>query len=234
MNHSEAMEKMAAERYLLNELAPEAREEFEEHVFDCPECALDLRAGAAFVHEVKAQLPAIGAISPAPTTVVRPSPKPRFWQVLWRPAFAAPAFAALLLIVVFQNAVTFPALRVAATEPRLVPLTPLHSATRGGSRLTISADRAHGVALPVDLPVEAGPAPAITYAFDLRDPQGTLAWSATIPAPTQDSAAGQQFSLVIPGSMLRNGTYSLTVTSVDAHGGRTPAELYDFDIVMTQ
>jgi hypothetical protein len=233
MNHSEAIEKMAAERYLLDELAPEAREAFEEHVFDCTECALDLRAGAVFVHEAKAQLPAIAAGSPNPARAVKHTPKLRFWQSLWRPAFAAPTFAALLLIVVFQNAVTFPALRTAASKPRLVPLTPLHSATRGGSRLTVTADRTYGVALPVDLPVQIGPVPAASYSFVLRDPQGTLAWSATIPAST-DSAASQQLSLVIPGSMLRNGNYSLTVTSVDAHGGRTPAELYDFDIVMTR
>ena len=53
MNHSEAVEQMTSERYLLNELAPDARDAFEEHVFDCPECALNLRAGALFVHEAK-------------------------------------------------------------------------------------------------------------------------------------------------------------------------------------
>jgi len=47
MDHSEAVREMAAERYLLDELEPEAREAFEEHVFDCPECALDLRAARA-------------------------------------------------------------------------------------------------------------------------------------------------------------------------------------------
>jgi anti-sigma factor RsiW len=233
MNHSEAIEKMVAERYLLDELPPEAREEFEEHVFDCPECAIDLRAGAVFVHETKAQLPAIATGLPAPSRAVKQSPKPGFWHSLWRPAFAAPAFAALLLVVVFQNVVTFPALRTAATAPHLVPLAPIHSATRGGSHLTITADRAHGIALPVELPVETGLAPSVSYSFELRDPRGTLTWSATIPAPAQDSAADQPLSLVIPGSILRSGTYSLTVTNVDAHGERTPAEQYSFDIVIT-
>ena len=61
MNHSEAVEQMASERYLLNELTPDARDAFEEHVFDCPECALDLRAGTLFVHEAKVQLPELVA-----------------------------------------------------------------------------------------------------------------------------------------------------------------------------
>ena len=39
MNHTEAVEQMAAEGYLLNELTPDARDAFEEHVFDCAECA---------------------------------------------------------------------------------------------------------------------------------------------------------------------------------------------------
>ena len=53
MEHIEAVQQMAAERYLLDELPPELRDAFEEHLFDCPECAFDLRAGAAFVDEAK-------------------------------------------------------------------------------------------------------------------------------------------------------------------------------------
>jgi anti-sigma factor RsiW len=235
MNHSEAVEQMAAERYLLNELAPDARDAFEAHMFDCPECAFDLRAGAAFVQEAKIQLPAIAFSTAAPvkSAKAKASAKPSFFDSLWRPAFVAPAFAALLLVLVFQNAVTFPALRSAATQPRLVPLAPLRSAARGASHLTITADRAHGVALPIDLPVTQDLAPAVSYSFELRDPQEKLAFSAAVPAPAQNSAVDQAFSLVIPGSMLRNGAYSLTVTSVSAQGERVPVEEYIFDIVMT-
>ena len=48
---------MATERYLLEELSPELREAFEEHMFECPECALDVRAGNVFLSEAKEQLP---------------------------------------------------------------------------------------------------------------------------------------------------------------------------------
>jgi len=40
---------MAVEKYLLEELTPELRDEFEEHFFDCQECALDVQATAAFM-----------------------------------------------------------------------------------------------------------------------------------------------------------------------------------------
>ena len=51
MDHTDATRLMATDQYLLNELAPEVRDEFEEHLFGCSECALDLRSGAAFVHK---------------------------------------------------------------------------------------------------------------------------------------------------------------------------------------
>jgi hypothetical protein len=233
MNHSDAVEQMAAERYLLDELAPDARDAFEAHVFDCPECAHDLRAGAVFVQEAKVQLPTIAFSAAAPSKAAKSSAKPSFWVSMWRPAFAAPVFAALWLVLVYQNAVTFPALRTAATQPRLVPLTPLRPATRGAAHLTISASRAQGIALPVDLPVVPDLAPAVSYSFELSDPKGKLAFSTTVPAPAQGSSADQPFSLVIPGSMLQNGTYTLSVTSLGAHGERIPVEQYIFDIVMT-
>ena len=233
MNHSEALKQMVAERYLLDELAPDAREAFEEHLFDCPECALDLRAGSAFVDEVKTELPGIAASTEAPTKSGKFSSKPSLWLTWWRPAFVAPVFAAMLLVLVFQNIVTFPALREAANQPRIVPVAPLHGATRGGNHLTLTADRMHGVALPVDLSFEPGMAPAASYSFDLHDPQGKVAWTGTTPAAAQESDGSQRISIVIPGSMLRNGSYSLSVTSVASNGERTPIEQYIFDIVVS-
>ena len=43
MDHSEAVTKKMAESYLLEELTPEQRDAFEEHYFDCPECAKDVK-----------------------------------------------------------------------------------------------------------------------------------------------------------------------------------------------
>lgn len=234
MNHTEAVEQMAAERYLLDELKLDAREAFEEHFFDCPECAVDLRAGAVFVAETKIQLPKIIETFPAVAKVAKSKSKSKakqsFWASFWRPAFAAPAFAALLLVILYQNTVTLPTLRDEMNHPRIVPVAPLHGATRGGEHLAVTADRAHGVALPVDLFTEPGMPPAVSYSFDLRDPQGKEAWSATIAAPM--STSDQSFSVVIPGATLRNGSYTLSVTGVGVQGTRTPLEQYVFDIVV--
>ena len=232
MDHSQAVEQMAAERYLLNELTPEAREAFEEHVFDCHECAMDIRAAAAFVDEAKIQLPAL--VRPLPSS---PSAKPSKSKAKWdlwfawlRPAVAAPVFAALLLVLGYQNFVTYPALRADADQPRLLPSAPLHGATRGASRVTITADREHGVGLPIQISPEPGTAPASSYSFDLFDSQGKLAWTGVIPAQAASDSGDQRITLAIPGKMLQNGSYAVAVSGVGPQGDRTPIERYEFAV----
>ena len=53
MSHDEALCILAAERYLLKEFDDRLREAFEEHFFDCSECAADMRAAANFLDAVK-------------------------------------------------------------------------------------------------------------------------------------------------------------------------------------
>lgn len=53
MDHDQAVQTHAVERYLLKEMTPSEREEFEAHYFDCTACADDLRAAARFIEEAK-------------------------------------------------------------------------------------------------------------------------------------------------------------------------------------
>jgi len=231
MDHNEALQQMAAERYLLNELTPDAREAFEEHLFDCPECALDLRAGVAFVDEAKVQLPKLAPNAPSPLPAsARPAKVKREWWLGWlQPSFAVPVFATMLAFICYQNLVVLPGLREAATQPQLLAWAPLHGSTRG-TPLTINADRKHGVALPVELPQQPSPGAYLSYSFSLIDPQGKQAWTGSAAAPSDDTSEGQRISLAIPGAMLRNGTYSVTVSGVTPRGERTVIDQYAFDL----
>lgn len=56
MDHNEAVRQKATERYLLDELDPDVRDQFEEHLFDCRDCALDVRAAAMLVEQSKVVL----------------------------------------------------------------------------------------------------------------------------------------------------------------------------------
>ncbi|HTW78758.1 MAG TPA: zf-HC2 domain-containing protein [Terracidiphilus sp.] len=234
MNHTEAVEKMTVERYLLGELDPLDREEFEEHMFICPDCALDSRVASVFIEEAKAQL---GEIAPSRPDVRETGGRGKGWDhwFSWlRPAFAAPLFALLLLVVGYQNLVTFPALRTAADQPAIAPVASLSGATRGNTHATVVADRAHGIALPVDLPLDPALGDFVSYSFELYNPQGKLAWSGALPAPAQSSTGDLQLSVVLRGRMLEDGTYSVSIFGTGTHGERTPLEHYVFDVTLTK
>ncbi|HEY9127177.1 MAG TPA: zf-HC2 domain-containing protein, partial [Acidobacteriaceae bacterium] len=158
MNHAEAVGQMATERYLLGELSPELRDAFEEHFFECPECAMDVRAAALFIDEAKEQLPELTGPLAVPSAERQPAAvkekKSAWWSTLLRPALAAPVFAALIAVVGYQNIVTLPALRVAASEPQLAPTVYLHDGTRGAEG-PIAIDPKHGIVLTVDRPQQA-------------------------------------------------------------------------------
>ncbi|MFC5865530.1 zf-HC2 domain-containing protein [Acidicapsa dinghuensis] len=225
MDHSEAVNAMMAERYLLNELSADERDAFEEHFFDCAECAIDVRAGAAFVQEAKAQLPGLTLeAAPRVRSTEAPAKKDSSWLDRLRPLFASPliagpVFAGLIAIVGYQNLVTVPGLRTAATEPRLLAPVTLHGATRG-EPVTIDADLNAGVVLMVDVPVR----PDITsYSLALTDPQGKLAWTRSVTSDTI-AAQGDSLSLVIPGSGLQSGTYSLQISGSLPAGTQTQLE----------
>ena len=94
MNHQAATENNAIERYLLNELASAERDEFEEHFFECADCAAGIRALAPFTANLKAELRNTSQHIPSP---IPPKPKPH-WLGWLNPAWLSPAFAVLALI----------------------------------------------------------------------------------------------------------------------------------------
>jgi hypothetical protein len=221
MNHEQAIQEMATERYLLDELSPELREAFEEHLFDCPECALDLRAGNVFMNEAKSQLPAMTA--PSKSVAERTAEKKPWWSVFVMPAFAAPVFAALMALVVFQNVSTIPALRSAATQPRIIAPSSLHADTRGAEATLVQADRKQGAAVLIDLPQGYS-----SYQIALNDPQGKQVWTKSVAAPDAGTLA-----LSIPGMGLKEGSYTLSLAGIAPQGARTMLGRRVLDIHLT-
>ncbi len=236
---------MAAEQYLLDEMGPDVRDEFEEHLFDCAECVMEVRAGDAFIREAKLQLPCLTAAdaakvasTPAGTAAatnlpeINPAKQRRDWFAWLRPVYLAPAFALLLGVAAYQNLVTLPGLRAAADAPRIVPVTPLHGATRGAERQKLAATRKDGLALPVNLlPEDFTPANFALYSVALVGPDGKTAWTGTVSAAIAASGSqGAEATLVIPGAMLKDGAYTVTVAGIGQDGSRTETERYVFDL----
>lgn len=228
MNHSDAIQQMAAERYLLDELTTEEREAFEEHVFDCPECALDLRAGSAFITEAKAQLPELISQSSAPAAQrARPVAKKPRWSFWLQPAFAVPVFAVLLGVIAYQNVSVIPGLKKDAIEPRILHSTAIHIGTRGSPHTPVTADRTEGLALSFDLPQT--PAYA-SYPFELYDPNGKQVWTHTVTGSRTDTGDDGVVSLIIPGAGLREGSYILVISGVTQQNTRVEIDRRTLDI----
>ena len=210
MDHAEAVRLKATERYLLNELDPDQLDQFEEHLFDCPECAVDVRSAAMMVEQAKTVL-----AEPEAQTKKVPVPKPSPWLAWLRPAFAVPTFALLLAVIGYQNFVVYPGIKQAANSPYVVPATAVNIASRGATP-AITAKTAAPFILLVNIPSESR---FSSYIADLYDPSGKIQWSLPISA----EAANDTVPVRIPGQHAA-GTYALAVRGI-LQGSGTPEEI---------
>ncbi len=221
MDHDEAVRQKATERYLLDELDPELRDQFEEHLFDCQDCALDVRAAAMFVEQTKVALSETPATSSVPSKAAGPAKAG--WFAWFGPAFAVPVLALLLAVVGYQNLVTYPHLMQAANRPQVGPWASINVSTRGTTSTVIKAHSGEGFALLINLPPEEGFA---SYAADLYNPAQKLEWSGPISAATPEE--GRQ--IYIPGRNRGPGTYKLVVHGITAAGESKEISQHSIDL----
>jgi len=225
MNHNDALQQMAVERYLLDELEPADREAFEEHMFDCQECAIDLRAASVFVEEAKAQLPVMTEAPSGQRAAVERPRERKQWFSWMSPAFAMPAFAALLIVIGYQNFAMIPGLREAANRPEVLPWAQVHIATRDGGPAVVNAERGSSVMLFVDLPQQDTYS---SYVFELQDSQGRNVWKSKVVTP--DASQGGTVSLRVPAELVRHGANVLASYGVEQGGGLKLIGSRGFDV----
>jgi hypothetical protein len=209
MDHEVVVRQQMTERYLLDELDPHERAEFEEHFFECRACALDVQAGALFVSQSKVALaeePISGGL-PVPTSVPVTS-----GSFAWlRPTVAVPAMALLLTVIGYQNLVMYPQLGHALNRPQVLPFASMNVGTRGSSGHAITTGSGEAFLLFVRIPPDGSYA---NYTANLYNPAGKLEWSLTIPAV----ASQDQWPVEVPGGNREPGTYKLVVRGVTATG----------------
>lgn len=137
MDHKLAEENGTVERYLLNELAPEERLTFEEHLFDCPICGDLVRSGAVSIDNIQEVLREEPDKAIATETGGSRLSK---WAAWFRPASLVPSFAALALVafVCYQNLVYIPSLQ----QPEVLTDNVIAPVARdGGQVLTVDRSR---------------------------------------------------------------------------------------------
>lgn len=203
MDHTAVVRQKMTERYLLDELDSEVRDEFEEHYFDCPECSRDVSAGAQFVAQSKVVL--AESAQPIP---VQSSPRSgvrhQGWLAWLRPAFAAPALALLLAVIGYQNLITLPRVQSELNQPQVLPSASVNFGTWGAGGQPTTVTEGKGLLLFVRIPPDGAYA---RYTADLYNPGGKLEGSFTI-VPT----AGQdQWPVMVPGARRQAGTYTMAV-----------------------
>src|SRR5271170_6236799 len=152
MDHTTAERTMALERYLLDEFSPEEKDAFEEHFFSCDECAREVKLGAAFMAHAKESLKRPEVAVHAASAPKEPK---RNWFAWLTPAFAVPAMALMLGVLVFQNLVQLPAMHqelVAMNAPAVLPTADLKSGGSRGEENVVSAKPGKFFQLTIDIP----------------------------------------------------------------------------------
>jgi len=206
MDHSEAIRIGAAERYLLGELSPDLREQYEEHFFGCMECAQDVRAGAMFVDGARDILSHERDYAPA--RVAPKEPSRSWWAPFFRPVVLAPAMALLILFAAYQNIVVIPGMSRALSEsttPQTIQSFSLASAnSRAGGSFSINTPQNKPFSVFVDIPTDNQFA---FYTCDLETESGTLIVSSKV-SPDQ---AKESVQMLIPSAHLAAGKYVLVI-----------------------
>jgi Putative zinc-finger len=211
MDHEIVVREKMTEKYLLAELDDELRDEFEEHYFDCVECAQDVRAASAFVEQSKAILAKEAAVlEEGAAGQNRSKPGGRGWFVWLRPAFAVPVFALMLIVIGYQNFVTLPRLSETANNPKLLPAVTVNLLTYGSNSTALAVRPGGGFLLNVIVP----PGKSYSaYRVELYNPAGEL--ESKLPVST---SANDTWSIQFPVANRQDGTYRVKVYGVTADG----------------
>jgi len=219
MDHSDVMRLQAVEKYVLGELPADLRDEFEEHYFDCAECAAEVKHLTTFMTASRILL------QEAPGTKETP-PEKQGGRVGWfawlRPMIAVPAMAALAAIVIFQNVVTIPSLKPhGAVDGAAVAFNSsyhLQGATRGEGSSAITVGAKESFALDFDFtPAAAYP----SYTGRIVDGKGATLLTFAIGG----EMANQELHVVVPGGKVQPGEYAVVIAGDGSNGGSSAQEV---------
>lgn len=215
MEHSDAIRLKAVEAYLLDELSLSERREFEEHFFDCQDCASDLRAGSAFIDAYKTS-----RIDAAPRLEIAKSRPPR----IFRHTYALAASVLFAFVLVYQSFVTIPKLKHSASPQALETYSLESTVSRGSRPAVIAPPPGKPFIILIDIPPGTGHG---SYRFAIRSEAGVEFTSFRVSA----ASAQRTVPVFIPASQLEPGKYFLNVQGEKrvGEGGDSVAQ-YPFEI----
>lgn len=200
----------ATERYLLGQLSEEERERFEEHYFECRDCAEELKSANTFIANAKEVLSDAPApkISPAPSV-----PKRTGWASFFWPAPVGALAAALLLATAagYQALLVVPRLQHELTEAQGLQAAPW-------SFLSVSRSEAQVVRVPRGTRMAGLTLSRSTdqsfpyYRCEVQDEGGRVVASAVVAARHE----GDELEILLPVSRLQPGAHALVVRGLQS------------------
>jgi hypothetical protein len=218
MDHAEATRKFAAEQYVLGEMTAAEQAEFEQHFFECVECADAVETGAALATNARSvfaesNLGLAGQAQPRKTW--------SFWTSWrWAPAVALAGWAVAALLAGYQ----FLRAPGGAGEFALAPAVSVR-ATRAAQELTFSKQTGT-VAFAIDHEWEQS---YTAYEAQIeRAADHQLVFDGTIPGA---QVAANPLSVSLRTARLRTGTYTLSVYGLaEGTASKTPLERISFTL----
>jgi anti-sigma factor RsiW len=228
MEHQEAKTMHAAEKYVLGEMTDELRDQFEEHYFDCTECALDVKAVAAFIaasKEVFKEEPVTAPTSPDVSANLE-AKRTWSWSAWLKPLIAIPAVAALVAMTVYEGHKLRTRVPDAVVTSSQNLVTSADFGLRGGDRVqsestVVRMRQGDTIGLHFDF------TPSQTfnaYLGEVQDGAGRVLLRISIPA----ERINKEVRFVVPAGRLHTGNYVLQVYGDEA--ARSAVAKYAFSI----
>jgi len=215
MNHEQSIETRAAEGYLLGELPAAAREEFEQHYFECAECAEEVRTGFQFGQNVNAVFHE------------QAGRRRGGWLTRMRAIPLMPMAAGLAIVAFtsYQNTVEIPALRARAARlaaPQVLSPAVLAPSTRGDAASLVVPAGADFLSLSLASGAASGGGP---FECVIKSGSGKVLWKIPVSTLVPDT----NLTILVPTFGLSSGQYEAILSE---HAGEL--DHYRFSLIREQ
>ena len=206
MDHELALETKLPMRYVLGDLPPADRDEFEEHMADCSACMNEVWMATTFAANAREVFREEGAA---------PDPKQRPAWFRWNP-FPAFAFSAALNVVLAAGLAygvlrVYPGLRAGIADlnrPTAIQVIPVRGVERTASTAIQTVKTSENlIVLSFDLPKRYE-----QYVYSIAEPAGRIVMSGEITYGGTDS-----LNLQIPTGRLAPGEYKVTLAGISTN-----------------
>ncbi len=222
MEHENVMAERVAEKYVLDELSFDEREEFEEHFFVCTRCADSVREITAFVDSATAAVRRDSREASSEKVGERTSDVTWFRKLV--DAFRRPLVIGLVsciaaVIILLIDVIQLRKQIVGISAPQVLASVTLVAGTRGsGPAILTIRSRDSFFELVLDVPEER----AGSYTFQVFAPDQEVVSSGSIAA----LGGEEPLHLLLPSKRFASGVYTIRLHS----GGQTTPEIYTFQI----